>query len=176
MTATSAHPAAASIVANVQLIQGYYHRLLDGVTPETFAMRPEGLVTNHPAFLLGHVPYYSGRMMTALGAEQCAVLGEDRGEPYTMQAECLDDPAGEIYLPMDESIDVFDRTMEAVVETLPGVDAERLEAPPEGTSFAGIMPTMAAMANFVLVAHPMTHAGQLSAWRRCMGLGPCKLM
>jgi len=174
MTATSAHPVAASIVPVVRMVKGYYTHLLDGVTPETFATRPAGVVSNHPAFILGHVAFYSNKIINALGVKT-DFFTDGSESRYTMDAECVDAADGEVYLPMSESVQLFQDVMGTVIEKLPTVEASAFDRDSSETPFADIIPTMGGVANFVLVAHPMMHAGQFSAWRRCMGLGPSKL-
>ena len=175
MTTASAHPVAQSIAPVVRMVRGYYMHLLDGVTPETFARRPEGVVSNHPAFILGHVAFYSNRIMNALGVET-DYFTDGSSEIYVMDAECVDAADGALYHPMAESVKLFGDVMDTVIETLPTVDSSAFERDSTGTPFADVIPTMGGVANFVLVAHPMMHAGQFSAWRRCMGHGPSKLL
>lgn len=174
MTTASVHPAVESIIPTVHLIKGYYRNMLDGVTPETFAQRPDGVLTNHPAYIFGHVAFYSNKIMNAFGAGD-DLFSDEHEAVYQMNVECSDAADGATYLSMDESQRVFETVMDQVIERLPKVEASALDAPPTGSSFEGLMPTMGGVANFVLVAHPMAHAGQFSAWRRCMGLGPAAL-
>lgn len=175
-TSVSAHPAIGMIVPAVTLAHGYYRNMLDGVTPETFARMPEGVCTNHPAFILGHLALYSGKVLEGLGIEGAAIVTEEQATIFSMDAECQDDPDGTIYPPMAEVVDLFDRVMTMAIEKMPEVSSELLDSAPEGEPFGGLVKTMAAMANFILVAHPMMHAGQFSTWRRCMGLGQCPIM
>lgn len=174
MTATSVHPVSEAIVPTVTLMKGIYHNMLDGVTPETFAKRPDGVVANHPAYIFGHVAFYAEKLLNGLGIESSS-FSENDAARYGMDVEVPDAADGELYLSMDESVRVFDAVLDKVITGLPGVEGQRLDASAAGTPFEGLMTTMAGVANFVFVAHPMVHAGQFSTWRRCMGLGPAAL-
>jgi hypothetical protein len=48
---------------------------------------------------------------------------------------------------------------------------EPLLAPFPDPARREVFPTVGAAVNFLMVGHPMVHLGQVSAWRRCMGLG-----
>jgi hypothetical protein len=50
-------------------------------------------------------------------------------------------------------------------------DAQLLEPNPAEGRMKELFPTKGAVMNFILSAHPMMHLGQVSAWRRMMGLG-----
>jgi len=170
------HPLVTAIIPSIRIAQGLFHSLLDGVSPDRFARQPEGINASHPAFILGHLSLYPPQMLAGLGVDDLEPMDESRRPLFEAGAECRDDPDGSIYPPMDEIVAEFDRVMSGAVERLPRVDPERFEqAPPPERSFDGLMPTMGAATNFILVAHPMMHAGQISTWRRAMGLPPCKL-
>ncbi len=61
---------------------------------------------------------------------------------------------------------------EAVAEALVNVsdDVFAGENPAEGR-FKEMLPTIGATVNFLMNNHPMAHLGQVSAWRRAMGMG-----
>jgi len=176
---TAPQPAvtAARLLPSIRITHGLFHNLLDGLTPERFARQPEGVNTNHPAFILGHLSLYPPRLLEALGVESPERPNPEHASLFEAGAECRDDPAGNLYPPMDQIVADFDRVMTSAAERIATVPEERFaSALPPDHGFARLMPDLGALASFVLVAHPMLHAGQLSAWRRCEGLGACKLM
>ena len=61
----------------------------------------------------------------------------------------------------------------AVLEALRAVDDEVLgrQNPGEGR-LRDMCPTIGAAVNFLMCAHTMVHLGQVSAWRRAVGLPP----
>ena len=59
-----------------------------------------------------------------------------------------------------------------VLSKLPEVDDTVFSKPnPSGGRGAELAPTVGGMVAFLLTGHPMSHLGQVSTWRRCMGLG-----
>ena len=80
----------------------------------------------------------------------------------------MDDPAR--YPSKDEIIGIYQSHNEALIETLRTVDDDVLHQP--NTNFApDRFPTIGAIVNFLGGAHHMVHLGQVSTWRRLIGLG-----
>jgi len=171
MPATASVTPADLILPSLTITKGLYERLLEGVPAEKFARKPEGVDTNHPAFILGHLALYPAMVLSSLGQDGVPTLPEDQAPLFEMGAECKDDPDGSVYPPMKDLVAAFNASLDGAAAALPKVDPARWnESPPEARSFGGVMTSMAALANFILVAHPMMHSGQISAWRRCMGM------
>ena len=175
MTATATLSFAETITPTLKIVQGLYAGLLEGITPETFARMPEGVVCNHPAFILGHLSLYPPMILARLGAEQVAPISDEHAAIFTHETECVDDPDGTVYPPMQEIIDQFNRVMTQTIEAVGQLDPAVLQESPADFPFFNDFPTKASVAAFILTAHPMMHSGQLSTWRRCMGLGAASL-
>lgn len=156
-----------------ELAQG----LLTGVTKGQFGRLPQAdgkaIHTNHPAFIYGHLSIYPRYIFDLMGKDGSAIaIPEGWEDLFKHGAELKDDPKGDIYPPMDEILAYFKESHEAVIEMLNGCDEETLNKAFEGegwhVDFAG---TPAALSTFMLHSHYMFHLGQMSAWRRCVGLG-----
>jgi len=167
------------IYHNGTLMLGYAERALTGITPERFARLPQTggrtIETNHPAFIIGHLSLYPAMMLEALGrgAGPAAAPEHFREVFGAGEGKCRDDPAGEIYPPMEEvTRRFFDGHNHAldVVRTI-AADVFERENPREG--MRGMLPTVGDMTAFMFGGHAFMHLGQLSAWRRIEGLGPC---
>jgi hypothetical protein len=73
---------------------------------------------------------------------------------------------------MDVITSAFFGGYRSVVEVLPGVSDEHLNSPnPREGRMKEMFPTVGGMVNFLVAQHIMMHMGQVSAWRRCFGLG-----
>lgn len=166
---------AETVTPAIQRTHGLLTRLLDGVTPDRFARMPEGVTTNHPAFILGHLSMYPPMVLERIGVTSVAQIPAEHQALFSYEATCVDDQAGTVYPAMDKIVGQFDRVMTETIASLDTIDPAELSKAPSGPPFEGMMPTMAGVACFVLASHPIFHAGQLSAWRRCMGLGPVSL-
>lgn len=152
--------------------------LLADIRPETFARKPRlgdtVIETNHPAFVYGHLSLYPAQWAAAAGvAAPDAVAPASYADLFSAGCPCRDDPDGRLYPPMDQLVAVFRRTHESALAALPRADDARLLGPnPRGGRSAERFPTLGALLAFYMTSHMMMHLGQVSAWRRCMGLGP----
>jgi hypothetical protein len=153
-------------------------RLLSGVTPQNYARlaAPGGQVvqSNHAAFVFGHLALYPAKILSRLsrpgGATACP---ESWAALFEAGAECRDDPDGRIYPPLDALTARFFAGYETAAKAVATADDAVLLSPnpAEGRS-REMFPTIGAVVAFYLGGHVMNHIGQLSAWRRCIGLPP----
>lgn len=130
--------------------------------------------SNHGAFIYGHLSLYGPRVVEQLGADTSTITIPDGFQTlFSKDAQCQDDPQGTIYPPMEVITQFFFSGYRAAVETLRATTDETLNRPhPTGGRMAELFPTMGSMHNFYCGGHFMLHIGQMSAWRRMMGLGP----
>ena len=61
--------------------------------------------------------------------------------------------------------------MSAILERVRAAPQDKMEMILENSSRRERFGTHGAFVVYVLLAHPQTHLGQLSVWRRCIGLG-----
>jgi hypothetical protein len=84
----------------------------------------------------------------------------------------MDDADGSIYPPMDEVTSALLRAYRAVAEALDCAVDEVFAGENPNEAMRGKFPTKGAMIGFYVGGHFMLHMGQMSAWRRAMGMGP----
>ncbi len=166
------------IAAGAKLAQMYAERLLGGVTQENCARfaSPGGVVikSNHAAFVFGHLSLYPIRTMQCLnlpvGPTQFPASYEAL---FKFGVECQDDPDGRIYPPLEELRSLFFDAYKVAIAAIESAADEPFDAvnPAEGR-LREVLPTVGAALNFYLIGHVQVHLGQLSAWRRAMGLPP----
>lgn len=145
----------------------YALRLVGDLSDEQMLAQPvPGVVMNHPAWILSHLNVYAPLAAAMVRGEAFQDPLEAR---YGQKSSVSADPAE--YAPRQRLIDEYRRLHEdaerAVVEADPRVF---LEANPLAR-WREMHPTIGAMAVTLLVKHESAHLGQLSAWRRAMGLG-----
>ncbi len=153
----------------------YAERLLVGIAPAEFGSfaRPGGHVieSNHPAFICGHLSIYPTRIMEELGLDSSAIAPTPKFEElFSHLSKCIDDPSGEIYPAMSEIVAKFltaYRVATTAIETSPDEAFTSVNA---NEKMRGNFPTAGAMHAFYVGGHFMMHMGQLSAWRRAMGM------
>lgn len=156
----------------------YAQGLLEGITPENYARLPkvggQVIQTNHAAFIFGHLALYPSKALQMIDQPVGATAVPDSyTKLFEPGAACLDDAEGKLYPPLAELTERFiagyESALAAVAET---DDAKLLEQNPNEGRSRELFPTRGAAATFYLIGHVQMHMGQLSAWRRTMGLGP----
>lgn len=150
----------------------YCDRILTGITPEQFRRMPKGINTNSPAFNFGHLSIYPERLLALLGREDLARPDAKWDELFNAKAECKDDPGGTIYPPMEQIVARFKDRHKVLMEVIAETKDEVFAKPNPSEASAARFPTIGILVTFLLTSHIMMHAGQISAWRRVMGLPP----
>ena len=168
---------AAMITTGAERAIGLGQKLLENVPDERFARfapGAEGLINaNHPAFIYGHLAIYPCRILQAAGLDASSIEPPAHYDDlFAAGKECVDDPDGSVYPKRDEIVDLFVRAHRAAIDGVAGLSDDQLKAkhPIEGR-MAEAFPTVGHVASFLLVGHTMMHLGQMSTWRRAIGLG-----
>jgi hypothetical protein len=175
-TITHAH----NIIAGAKRVAQYAQLMLKDIDPATAAAKPSGranviIDTNTPTFVFGHLAIYPARVLSLLGrpdAEISAIKVSEQWENFFKAgAPCEDDANNSLYpslaLLSQHFFHAHDQAMRALEH--PGTDARLLEPFPDPAR-REVFPLVGAAINFLMVGHPMVHLGQVSTWRRCMGL------
>lgn len=145
--------------------------LLKGVRTEDFARHPKGVLTNHPAWVYGHLSIYPDWMLGMIGKPELTRPREGFEPLFANKTECKDDPSGTIYPAMETITSHFMERMDAVIKAVAETDDAVFAKPNPSDAMKDRFPTVGAMVSFMLGSHCMMHLGQVSAWRRIMGLG-----
>jgi len=164
------------IAASAKLGMNYANRLLKDVKPETFSSfaKPNGITveSNHPAFLYGHLSLYAPRIVTELGADASNIQPSERfTELFSKDAKCANDQAGDFHPSMEEILEAFRSGHEAAIQALEATEDQVFQHDNPNEAMRKLFPTIGAMHAFYVGGHLMMHMGQMSAWRRMMGLG-----
>jgi hypothetical protein len=93
-------------------------------------------------------------------------------ELFAAGKACVDDADGTRYPQMDAVMAHFNNGFEAAVAAVTkATDAELAKQNPTEGRSRDLFPTAGDAINFYLNGHMMSHFGQVSAWRRMVGLG-----
>lgn len=166
-----------AILPSGNLSLRYAEMLLKDVKASDFAKFPsvggKTVQTNHPAFVYGHLAMYPHRAMEMLGKPKGVTTPPEGWEAlFKAGAECKDDPQGTIYPAMEKIVSFHKAAYEAAMAAIAEASDAQLSAPNPGEGrMKEMFPTVGALCSFIVAAHTMSHYGQVSAWRRCMGLG-----
>ncbi len=155
----------------------YAEKLLKEIKAEDFSTKPlignRLIDCNHPAFLIGHLSLYANRISNLLN------LGLDEFKPsqkyidlFLKGAKCENDPERKIYPHKDELCDFFYRGTDKVISLLKDITDEQMLSENTDKASKDRFPLLGGFINYLVTAHPNVHLGQISVWRRCMGLGP----
>ncbi len=124
---------------------------------------------NHPAFLIGHLSIYPAKLFGMLGQPDKADVRDGYEELFAAGVECVADASR--YPSKDAIVEYYVTGYAQVIDALESVDDQVLGQPnPVEGMLKERLPTLGGMVNFMLNSHPMVHHGQLSAWRRAVGL------
>ena len=147
----------------------YSQKLVADVPDEHMCAQPvAGRVLNHAAFVLGHLAWSADDAAAGqLGLPRACPAGWK--ELFDIGAQPLPDRS--LYPSKAELLralaDAHARLADAVTKAPPEV----LNRPPAEV-FRDRCPTVGALLAVWMTTHEATHNGQLSAWRRAMGLPP----
>jgi hypothetical protein len=164
------------IADSARLGLAYAERMLTGITAENFARLAsiEGtkVQSNHPAFVYGHLSLYPCRIVSDLGGEASAIVPTEAFlQKFDHNAHCIDDPDGSVYPPMEQITERFFTSYRAAVDALQNADDALFTVDNPNEAMRAKFATVGSMHGFYVGGHVMMHIGQLSAWRRMMGLG-----
>ena len=152
------------IKINRFLIQ-YCRMLLEDVPEERMAEQPLPGV-NHPAWILGHLAYSANAAVGLLGGEKTLprkwIVQFGPGSKLSGSRE--DYPAsGELLQAIEQG---FARAHELASVASP----EQLSQPNPNARLAQALRTVGDAVGFLFTGHMGVHLGQLSSWRRMIGL------
>lgn len=158
------------VLPSARLVLQYADMLCKEIPAEQFGLVPRGVVCNSPAYNIGHIALYADMACGVLGR---ADLARDDGrwkELFSFKSKSEEDATGARYGGKEELLARFRDRQEAAMKALAQAGVETLGSPNPREAMRDRFPTVGAMAVFMLTAHPMGHLGQISTWRRCMGM------
>jgi hypothetical protein len=142
--------------------------LVKDIPPAQFAHMPHPQM-NHPAFCIGHLSLYGDRLLRLIGREELVRERPRYLELFKYGTPCVEQDGR--YPPKDEIVAYYLERYDAAMTALPGFEPGLLSRPADESARARF-PTVGSQINFLLNNHQMVHLGQVSAWRRAVGLGP----
>ena len=163
-------PAACSI--NFRRNAGYGERLVADLAPDQWIAQPvPGQIMNHPAWVFAHLNLYAS-IVTMLA--KSVPFTDPLDHQYGMKSHPL--PSLAAYPSPQEQLATWKRVHQECLEALAVIDESRLAAPPPIDRWREAHPTIGDVLVLLTVKHESHHLGQLSAWRRALGLPPVKYL
>jgi hypothetical protein len=129
--------------------------------------QPNG-IANHPAWVIGHLTH------------SCELLGGVIAVPpwlpnnWAQRFGTGSVPVAEVvaYETKDRTLAILRDAQSRITRGVEAMDDARLDEPFPDASYLDVFPTVRHALTQVLVGHTANHVGQLTVWRRAMGLPP----
>lgn len=170
---------AKTIVESGRRYREFADMLLAGISPAHFARKPiadgKTIDTNHPAWICGHLSLYPALALRFLKLDDAqAAVPDTYSALFAPGTECVDDADGTRYPLMSDLVERFRNSYDTALDLVEQVDDSALDLPVEESPYRDFMSNAGQAAMVLLGGHVSFHLGQISTWRRCMGLGPAK--
>ena len=164
------------IADTLQVSLRYAETLAVGIEPSDFGklanVDGRQILSNHPAWVYGHLCLYAPRAITDLGGNAESVRVPEEWESlFGPKSDCQDDSKGTLYPPKDELVEKLMAGYRLASDVLRSTPDEAFGKENPNERMRAKFPTLGSMQAFYMGGHFMIHMGQVSAWRRMMGLG-----
>ena len=147
----------------------YLHEQVADVASADMVTQPKG-IANHPAWVIGHLTYACQLLCGAMGVSSW--LPDDWTRRFGTGSVPV--PDARAYETKEQALAVLRDAQARVTRAVEALDEARLDAPFPDESLHDVFPTIRHALTQVLVGHTAMHVGQLTVWRRVMGLPPMK--
>lgn len=159
-------PLTSAILITWERNASYAQRLLADVSAEVFTAQPiPGRVLNHPAWIMSHLNLYAGIAVSLARGEAIEDPAEHR---FGAKSEPL--PDRRAYESPEQLLSRWQHLHTEGRGALRAADDRRTGSPTPIERWRALHPTVGDMLVTLMVKHEAGHLGQLSAWRRAMGL------
>jgi len=165
-----------NLLPGARIVRDYGERLVKDISATQFARKPAigGVIIdiNHPAFTFGHLALYPSLIAQFLGLPIKGMeVPAKYPELFKQGVACHDDPEGTLYPAKDDLVYLYLSATDILLNQLSSIEEERLTRPLEDPKRQERFGSVGGFMTYALLPHSQGHFGQVSAWRRCMGLG-----
>ena len=150
-----------------RFLLGFARMLAAEIPEERWAEQPMPGV-NHPAWIFGHLAYSADGAVGALGGQKTLTVEWIRryGAGSKVSAVRADYPS------KDELLRILEGRFDEARQLAAAARPEQVALPNPNARLKEGLPTVRDAVAFLLTGHLGVHLGQLSAWRRMIGLSP----
>jgi hypothetical protein len=150
-----------------QFLIKYCRMLVEEIPDERMTEQPLTAV-NHPAWILGHLAWTAEGALGMLGAQKSLPAEWEtlfgRGSKPSAQRG--------LYPAKDDLVRTVEQSYQHVRQKAATASPEQLSRPTTNPRAKETLPTLKEMVAFLMSGHMGVHLGQLSSWRRMIGLPP----
>lgn len=153
------------ILNSFGLTLDYLHRLVADVEENQLTVQPHGVI-NHPAWVMGHLAH----SFQAIGGERGLPpwLPEDWSERFGTGSTPIPDRTA--YPTKQTLLAAIDDGRQRLTAALSILTDRDLAVPLPDERYRSVFPTLGHAVLHILGAHAAVHVGQVTVWRRAMGL------
>ena len=138
---------------------------VDDVSAPQMVLQPDGN-PNHPAWLLGHLSFSCQSFGGEIGLAPW--LSKGWGKRFGMGSTPVADESA--YDPKEKALETLLNSQTRLCDAINSLSNAELQRPLPDKNYEKDLPTTAHAMVQVLVAHSAYHVGQLTLWRRAVGL------
>lgn len=161
------HPLVSAIGITWRRNGAYAARLVADLTPEQWTAQPvPGRVLNHPAWIFSHLNVYAPICTAMLRGEP---FSDPLDHPFGQKSEVVTTPG--TYAAGRDLLAAFERHHAEAEAALLSADEGTFTRATPLERWRALHPSTGDMLVALMVKHESGHLGQLSAWRRAVGLG-----
>jgi hypothetical protein len=158
------------IAAGLRMAIGYGGKLCEDIPADRFGRMPHPSM-NSALFNMAHLAIYTERCLQMIGRQDLARPVDPVWEQcFRNGAPCVEQDGR--YPSKDAILKHFTERYGVVAGALEAADDTVFTQPnPMGGRMSEMLPTIGAAVMFLCGSHLQMHLGQVSAWRRAMGMG-----
>lgn len=149
------------------LTLSFLRRMVADVPDELLSHQSGGAV-NHPAWVIGHLVYSCQAIGGEIGLQPW--LSADWPERFGTGSVASDDRS--LYPSKQALLDALAEGRRKLADRLLAIGNAGLAEPLPDERFRQMFPTLGHAVLHILVSHASVHVGQVTVWRRAVGLGP----
>lgn len=142
-------------------------RLIDSVPDDMWTRQPAGAV-NHLAWVVGHLVHSCQAIGGEMGIEPW--LPPNWGEKFGTGSTPVE--ARKCYPSKEKLLESLADARQRLTDRLLKLGEAGLAEPLPDVHYRSLFPTVGHSVLHILTAHAAVHVGQLTVWRRVVGLGP----
>ena len=147
----------------------FLHEQVSEVQAADMVAQPNGIM-NHPAWVIGHLTHACQMLGGVVGLTPW--LPNDWAGRFGTGSVPVADCA--LYETKEDALQILRNAQSRITKAVGQLDDAHLDQPFPDASYRAVFPTICHALTQVLVGHTANHIGQVSVWRRAMGLPPMK--
>lgn len=145
----------------------YLREQVADVSAAEMTAQPNGIM-NHPAWVIGHLTNACQLLGGVIGLK--VWLPQDWAKRFGTGSIPVSD-SGQ-YETKEKALEILRDAQMRITQAIENLDDSQLDKPFPDESYLEVFPTIRHALTQVLVGHTANHVGQISVWRRAMGLPP----